>query len=103
MLGGDHSIGFPCVRGIAQCTSKRIGIIHFDRHIDIQEKDLDEPMHTISRPFTHATVASPSVSWVAHFIDVETSEAVKETVAQQVHSQLLSARRGGTSGQRNFR
>src|SRR6187397_1952640 len=31
MLGGDHSIGFPCVRGIAQCTSKRIGIIHFDR------------------------------------------------------------------------
>ena len=38
MLGGDHSIGFPCVRGIAQCTSKRIGIIHFDRHIDIQER-----------------------------------------------------------------
>ena len=46
MLGGDHSIGFPCVRGIADVTSKRIGIIHFDRHIDIQEKDLDERMHT---------------------------------------------------------
>ena len=46
MLGGDHSIGFPCVRGIAECTSKRIGIVHFDRHIDIQEKDLDERMHT---------------------------------------------------------
>ena len=46
MLGGDHSIGFPCVRGIAQCTSKKIGIVHFDRHIDIQEKDLDERMHT---------------------------------------------------------
>jgi agmatinase len=46
MLGGDHSIGFPCMRGIAQCTSKKIGIIHFDRHIDIQEKDLDERMHT---------------------------------------------------------
>ena len=46
MLGGDHSIGFPCVRGIAQCTDKKIGIIHFDRHIDIQEKDLDERMHT---------------------------------------------------------
>jgi len=26
MLGGDHSIGFPCVRGIAQCTDKKIGI-----------------------------------------------------------------------------
>jgi agmatinase len=46
MLGGDHSIGFPCVRGIAQCTSKKIGIVHFDRHIDMQEKDLDERMHT---------------------------------------------------------
>jgi agmatinase len=46
MLGGDHSIGFPCVRGIAECTSKKIGIIHIDRHIDIQEKDLDERMHT---------------------------------------------------------
>ena len=46
IIGGDHSIGFPCVRGIAQCTSKRIGIIHFDRHLDIQAKDMDERMHT---------------------------------------------------------
>ena len=53
MIGGDHSIGFPCVRGIAECTSKRIGIVHFDRHIDIQEKDLDERMHTT--PWYHAT------------------------------------------------
>jgi agmatinase len=53
ILGGDHSIGFPTVRGIAQCTSKRIGIVHFDRHADIQEKDLDERMHTT--PWFHAT------------------------------------------------
>ena len=53
ILGGDHSIGFPCVRGIAQCTSRRIGIVHFDRHADIQEKDLDERMHTT--PWFHAT------------------------------------------------
>ncbi len=53
MIGGDHSIGFPCVRGIAECTSKRIGIVHFDRHIDIQERDLDERMHTT--PWFHAT------------------------------------------------
>jgi agmatinase len=46
IIGGDHSIGFPCVRGIAQCTSKRLGIIHFDRHIDMQAKDMDERMHT---------------------------------------------------------
>ncbi|MGB0694538.1 MAG: agmatinase family protein [Rhodospirillaceae bacterium] len=53
ILGGDHSIGFPTIRGIAECTSKRIGIIHFDRHADIQEVDLDERMHTT--PWFHAT------------------------------------------------
>ncbi|HEY9163156.1 MAG TPA: agmatinase family protein, partial [Magnetovibrio sp.] len=53
ILGGDHSIGYPTVRGIAQCTTKKIGIIHFDRHADIQEKDLDERMHTT--PWFHAT------------------------------------------------
>ncbi len=53
IVGGDHSIGFPTVRGIAECTSKTIGIIHFDRHADIQEKDLDERMHTT--PWFHAT------------------------------------------------
>jgi agmatinase len=44
-LGGDHSIGFPTVRGLAACTTKNIGIIHVDRHTDIQEKDMDERMH----------------------------------------------------------
>jgi len=53
VLGGDHSIGFPTVRGIARCTDRKIGIIHFDRHADIQEKDLDERMHTT--PWFHAT------------------------------------------------
>ena len=53
IIGGDHSIGFSTVRGIANCTSKKIGIVHFDRHADIQEKDLDERMHTT--PWFHAT------------------------------------------------
>jgi len=53
ILGGDHSIGYPTVRGIASVTSKKIGIIHVDRHADIQEKDLDERMHTT--PYFHAT------------------------------------------------
>ena len=53
IMGGDHSIGFATVRGIAQCTSRKIGIVHFDRHADIQEKDLDERMHTT--PWFHAT------------------------------------------------
>jgi len=53
VLGGDHSIGYPTVRGIAAHTDKKIGIVHFDRHADIQEKDLDERMHTT--PWFHAT------------------------------------------------
>ena len=53
ILGGDHSIGFPTVRGIAAQTTKNIGIIHVDRHADIQEYDLDERMHTT--PYFHAT------------------------------------------------
>ena len=53
IMGGDHSIGFPTVRGLASVTSKNIGIIHVDRHADIQEKDLDERMHTT--PYFHAT------------------------------------------------
>jgi agmatinase len=53
ILGGDHSIGFPTLRGIASVTSKKIGVIHVDRHADIQEKDLDERMHTT--PYFYAT------------------------------------------------
>ncbi|ORE95507.1 SpeB, Arginase/agmatinase/formimionoglutamate hydrolase, arginase family protein [Stappia sp. 22II-S9-Z10] len=64
ILGGDHSIGFPCVRGIAENTSKRIGIIHFDRHIDIQEKDLDERMHTTPWYWTTNLPNVPAVNLV---------------------------------------
>jgi agmatinase len=54
ILGGDHSIGFPTVRGICQhLGDKKVGIIHFDRHVDTQETDLDERMHTC--PWFHAT------------------------------------------------
>lgn len=53
IMGGDHSIGFPCVRGVAQCIEGKVGIIHLDRHIDTQEKDMDEIMHTC--PWFHAT------------------------------------------------
>jgi agmatinase len=53
VMGGDHSIGYPTVRGIAPHVDGNIGIIHFDRHVDTQEKDLDERMHTC--PWFHAT------------------------------------------------
>ena len=54
ILGGDHSIGFPTVRGVCRhLGDKKVGIIHFDRHVDTQEIDLDERMHTC--PWFHAT------------------------------------------------
>ena len=53
IMGGDHSIGFPCARGVAQAIEGKLGIIHLDRHIDTQEKDMDEIMHTC--PWFHAT------------------------------------------------
>ena len=53
ILGGDHSIGYPCARGVAQCVEGNVGIIHLDRHVDTQDKDMDEIMHTC--PWFHAT------------------------------------------------
>lgn len=53
LMGGDHSLGYPNVRGIAPHVDGDIGIIHIDRHIDTQEKDMDERMHTC--PWFHAT------------------------------------------------
>ncbi|HET9874577.1 MAG TPA: agmatinase [Mycobacterium sp.] len=53
VLGGDHSIGFPTIRGLTPHTDGNVGIIHFDRHVDTQETDLDERMHTT--PWFHAT------------------------------------------------
>jgi agmatinase len=53
MVGGDHSIAYPNIRAIARRAEGNIGIVHFDRHIDIQEFDMDERMHTTH--FFHAT------------------------------------------------
>ena len=53
ILGGDHSIGYPDIRGLAPYVDGNIGIIHFDRHSDLSEYNLDERMH--GTPFFHAT------------------------------------------------
>jgi agmatinase len=46
ICGGDHGLGYPNVRGVAPHIDGNVGIIHIDRHLDIQEKDMDERMHT---------------------------------------------------------
>jgi agmatinase len=53
VFGGDHSIGYPDIRGTAPYIDGNIGIIHFDRHSDLSEKTYDERMH--GSPFFHAT------------------------------------------------
>ncbi|MEM9251481.1 MAG: agmatinase family protein [Planctomycetota bacterium] len=61
IMGGDHAIGYPSVRGVAPYVADkhgepgkgRVGIIHVDRHLDTLEKDMDERMHTC--PWFHAT------------------------------------------------
>lgn len=53
VLGGDHSIGYPDIRGIAPYVDGNIGIIHFDRHVDTAETSFDERMH--GSPWFHAT------------------------------------------------
>jgi agmatinase len=53
VLGGDHSIGYPDIRGLAPYIDGNIGIIHFDRHADMSEYNMDERMH--GTPFFHAT------------------------------------------------
>lgn len=53
VMGGDHSIGYPDVRALAKHVDGRLGIVHFDRHIDTAEFHMDERMHTTH--FCHAT------------------------------------------------
>lgn len=53
VLGGDHSIGYPDIRGMTPYIDGNVGIIHFDRHSDLNETSLDERMH--GSPFFHAT------------------------------------------------
>lgn len=54
VLGGDHSLGYPTTRAVAEhLGGGKLGIIHFDRHVDTQDTDLDERMHTT--PWFHAT------------------------------------------------
>ncbi|MGN6563031.1 MAG: agmatinase family protein [Thermomicrobiales bacterium] len=53
VLGGDHSIGYPDIRGFAPYIDGKVGILHFDRHSDLGETTYDERMH--GSPFFHAT------------------------------------------------
>ena len=52
IIGGDHSIGYPDTKALAKHVDGRLGIIHFDRHIDTAVTTMDERTHA-----HHALVA----------------------------------------------
>ncbi|WP_158557981.1 agmatinase family protein [Spongiactinospora gelatinilytica] len=37
VLGGDHSVGYPAARGVMEAFGGKIGVIHFDRHLEARE------------------------------------------------------------------
>lgn len=37
IIGGDHSITFPAIKGIRRASGKRIGLIQFDAHLDVRD------------------------------------------------------------------
>lgn len=54
ILGGDHSIGFPVLRGLCRHVGdRRLGVIHFDRHLDPPAADLEQCLQ--QSPHGHAT------------------------------------------------
>ncbi|GII64673.1 agmatinase [Sphaerisporangium krabiense] len=86
ILGGDHSIGFPTARGVMNAFGRKIGVIHFDRHLDTQKRDLDERMHTT--PWY----------WAAHELHFDMGNLVQIGIGgwQVPRPGVLEAREGGS-------
>lgn len=45
VLGGDHSIAYGTIRGVAQAVEGKVGVIQIDRHLDMTPYMLEEKMH----------------------------------------------------------
>jgi agmatinase len=90
VLGGDHSIGYPDIRGIAPYIDGNVGIIHFDRHSDLSEYSLDERMH--GTPFFHATNIpnAPATNLVQIGIGGWTSNRAGATTARDRQTNVIT-------------
>ncbi len=90
VLGGDHSIGYPDVRGTAPLIDGNVGIIHFDRHSDLTETTLDERMH--GSPFFHATNIpnAPATNLVQIGIGGWTGSKPGMKVARERHATVIT-------------
>ena len=104
MCGGDHALGFPHVRGVAPHIDGNVGIIHIDRHLDIQEKDMDERMHTTPWYWTTHEPTSTTHRDHSHMHDVGLPNCAPHNLVQMgiggwygSRPGALVARRRGTS------
>ncbi len=94
ICGGDHSLGFPNVRGIAPHIDGNVGIIHIDRHIDIQEKDMDERMHTTPWFWTTHEGTATTHRDHSHMHDVGLAELPPEESGAGRHRRLVRQQAG---------
>lgn len=53
LIGGDHAIRYPTVRGLAPHVKGKVGLIHFERYVDAQETDLAHQRY--EGPWFHTT------------------------------------------------
>ena len=104
ICGGDHSLGYPNVRGIAPHIDGNVGIIHLDRHLDIQEKDMDERMHTTPWYWTTHEPTEHTHADHSHMHDVGLPNCPPQNLVQMAiggwygsRPGAMVARRRGTS------
>lgn len=63
-FGGDHSITIPTLRSLAR-LGKRVGVIHFDAHLDNLESLYGEEKNARCSPLNHA-YQTPQVTKIVH-------------------------------------
>ncbi|MEE9300837.1 MAG: agmatinase family protein [Alphaproteobacteria bacterium] len=82
ICGGDHSLGFPNVRGIAPHIDGNVGIIHVDRHLDCSEMQMDERMHGTPWYWTCHEASATTHRDHAHMHDVGLPNCPPENLVQ---------------------
>ena len=101
IIGGDHSIGYPDAKALARHVDGKLGIVHFDRHIDTAETTMDERMHTTH--WSHAT-RLPNVppsnlvqigigGWIGNHSGVKVARQIDTTVITMFDVEEIGIRR----------
>ncbi|MBN8944736.1 MAG: agmatinase family protein [Rhizobiales bacterium] len=73
-IGGDHSIAYPCMRGVVRAlgAGKRLGIIHFDAHHDLRAAHLGAESSGV--PFRKALETLPEAVLGRNLVQIGMAE-----------------------------